>query len=72
MDEVPSERDLLKFKGYAVQGIDGADREDAINRAWGFIDAHSKGKRTVAAERYRVTRVSRLSLGWWAVRYELA
>jgi hypothetical protein len=78
MKPLPSEAELMRYKGYAVQEIGGRDRKDAIARAFAFMDAHSKGRKTTAAERYEVYRVRFLgfsskdgSANWWAVHYRL-
>jgi hypothetical protein len=76
--KLPSEAELMRYKGYAVQEIGGRDRKEAIEKAFAFMDAHSKGRKTTAAERYEVIRVRNLgfsskegSIPWWAVHYRL-
>jgi hypothetical protein len=60
---------LFRYKGYAIAETPGSDRDDAIRRAFAFMDAHSKRRRTKATDRYEVFRVRRLDRGWWAVYY---
>lgn len=65
--------DLLRYKGYAVAEVGGRDREEAIRRAFEFMDTHSFNRKKAAAERYEVVEVRNLShvpgLHWWSVRY---
>ena len=62
--------DLWKYlpRG-AVAETTGRDRKEAIANAFAFMNAHSKGRRSKAEDRYIVTRVRQLGAGMWAVRY---
>lgn len=54
---------------YSVHEGPGRDRADAIARMFAFMDAHSKGRRLPAAERYVVRKVYREGEGWWRIIY---
>ena len=64
---------LFRFKPFAVAEVGGKTREEAIQRAFAFMDAHSFNRKKPAADRYEVFRVARLSkipgVNWWAVHY---
>ena len=63
----------MRYKGYAVAEVGGRNRDEAIERAFAFMDAHSFNRKRPARERYEVYRVARLSalpgVNWWAVHY---
>jgi hypothetical protein len=61
--------DLFRYIRTARAEAAGHNRKEAIANAFAFMDAHSKGRKRKAAERYEVVRVSRLGPGWWNVAF---
>lgn len=61
--------DLFRFIRSATAEAGGRTREEAIARAFAFMDAHARGRKKPAADRYEVVRVRWLGPGWWAVSF---
>ena len=72
MKPLPSERELMRYKGHAIQEIGGKTRDEAIANAKAFLDAHPGSRRRSAEATYDFYRVRNLGYAknpWWAVFY---
>jgi len=59
--------DLFRYIRIARAEASGRNRNEAISNALAFMDAHAKGRKRKASERYEIVKTRRLGPGWWSV-----